>query len=86
MGKVSPGWPAACDVGLCASYLSVSKSTVRKWIKQGLLHPFHFPRAGPKDGPINKVYVRLDELQRFLDECSGPAPAAPSSEINQEAR
>ncbi len=75
-------WPRLLDLHLAATYLSISESTVRDYVAEGLLVPVPLPgstlrdrrgkivsRAGQRR--IAKLLFAKEDLDRFVDERKG---------------
>jgi hypothetical protein len=60
--------PRLLSVTLAAQYLSVGKTTIRQYVKTGLLEAVALPAVnGPADHSIDKFLIPRESLDRFVD-------------------
>ena len=70
-------WPRLLSVRLAAQYLSVGSSTIRDWVKSGLIQPIELPGstlrrngaivARPTSRAIHKILITRETLDDFID-------------------
>ena len=60
--------PRLLSVTLAAQYLSVGKTTIRQYVKAGLLEAVALPSVnGAGDHSIDKFLIPRESLDRFVD-------------------